>query len=114
MKAIERIRDYFVSQIKALRSPNINAQIIQQQRFLEFRDLYAFMVRHHAQLADEIGQAYINTMRWYYQTHFSRYRQALEKLSLHMVDKQAALGADQASQRSMRPLTGRMGLIQIN
>ncbi|GMF73701.1 unnamed protein product [Aspergillus oryzae] len=31
-KAVERIRDYLVSQIRALRSPNINAQIIQQQR----------------------------------------------------------------------------------
>jgi vacuolar protein sorting-associated protein 52 len=59
------------------------------------------MTNHLPQLADEIGQAYMNTMRWYYLTHFSRYRQALEKLSLSSVDKQDSLGADQTSQKSM-------------
>lgn len=59
------------------------------------------MTNHLPQLADEIGQAYMNTMRWYYLTHFSRYRQALEKLSLYSVDKQDSLGADQTSQKSM-------------
>ena len=58
------------------------------------------MTIHHSQLADEIGQAYMNTMRWYYSSHFLRYRQALEKLSIHIVDKQDTLGADQASQKS--------------
>lgn len=58
------------------------------------------MTTYHPQLAEEIAQAYINTMRWYYSSHFSRYRQALEKLSLHIVDKQDTLGADQTSQKS--------------
>ena len=100
-KAIERIRDFFAAQIKGLRSPNINAQIIQQQNFLRYKDLYSFLVRYHAQLAVDIGQAYINTMRWYYLSHFTRYRQALEKIALYAVDKQDALGADQTTQRSM-------------
>ena len=39
-------------------------------------------------------------MRWYYSSHFARYRQALEKVGLYTVDKQDVLGADQASQRS--------------
>ncbi|RSM03922.1 hypothetical protein CEP52_007144 [Fusarium oligoseptatum] len=42
LKAIERIRDFIVAQIKALRSPHINAQIIQQQNFLRFKDLFTF------------------------------------------------------------------------
>lgn len=90
-----------MSQIKALRSPNVNAQIIQQQYFLNYKDLYAFLVRHHSQLADELGQAYINTMRWYYLNHFTRYRHALEKMSLITVDKTDALGADPTNQRGM-------------
>jgi hypothetical protein len=90
-----------VSQIKALRSPSTNAQIIQQQNFLNYKDLYAFLVRHHSQLADELGQAYINTMRWYYLNHFTRYRHALEKMPLITVDKTDALGADPTNQRSM-------------
>ncbi len=84
-----------------MRSPSINAQIIQQQGFMRYKELYAFLSRHHSKLAEEIGQAYINTMRWYYFSHFVRYRQALEKVSLYTVEKQDALGAHQSSQRSM-------------
>ena len=100
MQAIERIRDFLVSQIKALRSPSINAQIIQQRAFIAYKDLYLFLAKHHAQLADEIAQAYINTMRWYYSSHFTRYRTALEKIPLYTVDKHDAL-ADQTNQRGL-------------
>ncbi|KAK4694546.1 vacuolar protein sorting-associated protein 52, partial [Lecanoromycetidae sp. Uapishka_2] len=86
--------------IKSLRSPSINAQIIQQKAFLAYKDLYAFLARHHAQLAEEIGQAYINTMRWYYLSHFTRYRMALDKIPLYTVDKHDALGVDHASQKA--------------
>lgn len=78
----------------------MNAQIIQQQNLLKYKDLYSFLGRHHPQLAEEISQAYNNTMRWYYLSHFTRYRQALEKLSLITVNKYDALSADPISQRS--------------
>ena len=52
-KAVERIRDYLVAQIKALRSPSINAQVLQQQNFLRYTDLYTFLARHQPQLSDE-------------------------------------------------------------
>jgi len=83
-----------VEQIKAFRSPNVDAQIIQQQCLLTFKDIYAFLARHHPALAEEIFQAYINTMRWYYLNHFSRYRQALDKLRIHVVDKSDLLGTE--------------------
>jgi hypothetical protein len=98
-KAIERIRDYIVAQIKALRSPNINAQVIQQQTFLRYKDLYAFLARNHAVLAEEIGQAYVNTMRWYYGSHFTRYQQALTSLQLHTFDQYDLLGSEPAPSR---------------
>lgn len=81
------IRDYLVSHIRSLRSPNVNAQIIQQKSFLPSKDMYGFMNRHHPQLAEGVSQAYINTMRWYYLNHFSRYTQSLEKLKLYVTDK---------------------------
>ncbi|KAL8728807.1 MAG: hypothetical protein Q9166_005185 [cf. Caloplaca sp. 2 TL-2023] len=99
-KALERIRDFFVSQIKALRSPNINAQIIQQQAFVRYKELYGFLARHHPVLGEEIGQAYINTMRWYYLSNFTRYKQVLERVSLFVVDKTDAIGADQTVHRT--------------
>lgn len=93
-RAIERIRDFIVAQIKALRSPNINAQLIQQQTFIKYKDLYAFLARNHAVLSEEVGQAYINSMKWYYHSNFSRYRQAIDKLPLHLFDQSDAIGAD--------------------
>ncbi|KXH53790.1 Vps52/Sac2 family protein [Colletotrichum salicis] len=100
MKAVERIRDFIVAQIKALRSPHINAQIIQQQNFLKFKDLYTFLHKHHATLAEEISQAYMNTMRWYYANQFGRYQRALEKLKLHVLDKNDVLGHDEPTRRA--------------
>ena len=93
-KATERIRDYIVAQIKALRSPNINAQVIQQQTLLRHKDLYAFLARNHPVLGEEIGQAYANTMRWYYSSHFSRYQHALSTLQIHAFDQHDLLGSD--------------------
>ncbi|KAL9027666.1 MAG: hypothetical protein Q9196_003843 [Gyalolechia fulgens] len=99
-KAVERIRDFFVSQIKAIRSPNINVQIIQQQSFLRYKDLYSFLASHHPVLAEEIGQAYINTVRWYYLSNFSRYKQSLERIPIFIVNKNDAIGADPSNHRA--------------
>ncbi|TLD38826.1 Apoptosis-inducing factor 1 [Venturia nashicola] len=91
-RAIERIRDHFVSQIKALRSPNINAQVIQQDAFLKYKELFTFLAHHQRKLAEEIGRAYINTMRWYYLNHFTRYETALKSIKLHVLDKNDVIG----------------------
>lgn len=98
-RAVERVRDHIVAQIKALRSPSINAQIIQQQAFLKYKDLYAFLTKHQPDLAQQIGQAYIFTMRWYYLNHFTRYRTALEKIKVHAMDKYDVLGEDPGARR---------------
>lgn len=99
-QAIERIRDHLVAQIKALRSPHINAQIIQQQNFLKFKDLFTFLHKHHPNLAAEISQAYKNTMRWYYLNQFTRYQKALEKIKLHIIDKTDVLGHEDTSRKA--------------
>jgi vacuolar protein sorting-associated protein 52 len=98
-KAIERIRDFIVAQIKALRSPNINAQVVQQQTLIKNKELYSFLARNHIILAEEIGQAYVNTMKWYYNSNFNRYQQALEKLQLHYFDQHDTLGTDPSTTR---------------
>lgn len=97
---MERIRDFLVAQIKALRSPNINAQIIQQQNFLKFKELYSFLHRHHSVLAEEICLAYMNTMRWYYANQFSRYEKSLAKIKLHHIDKSDVLGHEDTSRKT--------------
>ncbi|OBT64809.1 hypothetical protein VE03_06550 [Pseudogymnoascus sp. 23342-1-I1] len=98
--AIERIRDFLVAQIKALRSPNINAQVVQQRHFIRYKDLFSFLWNHHQILAEEIGQAYMNTMRWYYLNHFTRYERALSKVKIHAIDKHDVLGNDDSPRKS--------------
>jgi hypothetical protein len=93
-KAVERIRDYVVSQVRALRSPSINAQIIQQNSFLRYRGVFGFLAQRQPQLAEEITQAYVNTMRWYYLNHFTRYKAALDSLTIHHIDHTEAIAAD--------------------
>lgn len=100
VQAIERIRDYLVSQIRAMRSPNINSQIIQQQRLVKFKDLFSYLSRAHPALAGEISQAYINTMRWYYTSNFTRYLQALEKIKIYPSDRNEVLGGDPSAHRT--------------
>jgi len=62
------------------------------------------MANHHVQLADEIGQAYINTMRRYYLSHFTRYHKSLEKSKLHVMDKHDVVGQEEPARRSMSPV----------
>jgi vacuolar protein sorting-associated protein 52 len=71
-----------VERIKALRMPNGNVQVIQQTTMLRYRALFHFMLEHHPQLANEIRQAYMNTMRWYYSYHFDRFKRTLEKVQI--------------------------------
>ncbi|KPI43750.1 Vacuolar protein sorting-associated protein 52 B [Cyphellophora attinorum] len=101
-KAVERIRDYVVAQIKAIRAPGVNAQVIQMRSFTRHRDMFTFLAHNHPILSEEIAQAYINTMKWYYVSNFTRYQQALQKLPLHLVDQTELMGSDPAAaKRSM-------------
>lgn len=83
-----------------MRSPNINAQIIQQQRLVKFKDLYSYLSKAHPALAGEISHAYINTMRWYYTSNFTRYLQALEKIKIYPSDRNEVLGGDPSAHRT--------------
>lgn len=77
----------------------MNAQYIQQHHLVKYKDLYSFLTRSHPILSEEITQAYVNTMRWYYLSNFTRYSQALEKLKLHASDLNNVLGGDPSTQR---------------
>lgn len=104
-KAVERIRDYVVAQIKALRSPSMNAQVIQQNSFLRYKDVFSFLAKRQPELAEEISQAYINTMRWYYLSHFTRYKTAVEKLKVHTTDQNDTLASEGAASRGAKSVT---------
>ena len=107
-RAVERIRDYVVAQIKALRGPNVNAQLLQHSALARYKDAYAFLAKHQPKLEEEISQAYVNTMRWYYHSNFTRYKASLDKLNLQHLDKSDTIGQDDSSKRgpALRPGAG--------
>lgn len=67
---------------------------------MKFKDLFSFLQKHQSVLAGEICQAYLNTMRWYYLNQFTRYEKALEKIKLHVLDKNDVLGHEDTSRRA--------------
>lgn len=67
---------------------------------MRLKDLFIFLSDHHPQLADEIIQAYINTMRWYYHSHFQRYIKALEGIRIRHVEKHEVLGHEESAKRN--------------
>ena len=98
-RAVERIREHLIKQIKSFRQPMANAQLIQQHTMLKTSCLYGFLSQKNRRSADEIGQAYGNGMRWYYSHNFERYHRALEKLNIHQTDKFDLVGEEDAPKR---------------
>lgn len=92
-KAVERIRDFMIAQIKLLRSPKLSSQQV-QQLLLQCKEAFHFLKRSHPELARQFLVAYIWTMRWYYHTRFAKYLYCLQKLQVKHADYLILVGAD--------------------
>jgi len=77
---------------------------------LRYRALFHFMLEHHPQLANEIKQAYMNTMKWYYSHHFDRFKRAVEKVKVE--SKAETLGDE--SRRSGIFSSTKTGSLPVN
>ncbi|ODQ66842.1 Vps52/Sac2, partial [Nadsonia fulvescens var. elongata DSM 6958] len=99
-KIVERARDFVIVRIKSLRTSQINSQSIQKNLLL-YKDLYSYIKFAAPELSTDLREAYVNTMRWYYSSHFHRYVKSLEKLRLHHIDKGILLGSDDSSKRGL-------------
>lgn len=91
-KAVERIRDFLIEQIKLLRSSIKQSSQNIQQSLLQVREVFVFLLVHHKELAEQLKLAYIYTMRWYYQSRFAKYLYALQKLQIRHIDLTLVLG----------------------
>jgi vacuolar protein sorting-associated protein 52 len=78
---------------------------------LRYRALFHFMLEHHPQLANEIKQAYMNTMRWYYSHHFDRFKRALEKVRL---ENRVEMIGNEDSRKGGLFSTSRTGQLAMN
>ncbi|EAZ63213.2 suppressor of actin mutation [Scheffersomyces stipitis CBS 6054] len=100
-KAVERIRDHIIKNIKALRSPGKCSSQTIQQNLLLVKEAFYFLQEQHKELANQLQLAYIHTMKWYYQTRFAKYIYALEKLHIRNIDSTYVLGSKAPNQISM-------------
>lgn len=92
-KIIERSRDYFVLKIKQIRLPGTSVQQVQRE-MKQNKDMYIYLERHYPELAVGLKKAYVNTIKWYYLSNFTRYIACLDKLNIKTVDKSILLGTD--------------------
>lgn len=96
-KAVERIRDHMIGQIRLLRkSPNLSSQVV-QSKLLLIKDAFLFLKERHQDLANQLQLAYIFTMKWYYSTRFVKYLYALQKLKIKHIDSVYVLGGNDTS-----------------
>ncbi|GEQ72852.1 hypothetical protein JCM33374_g6540 [Metschnikowia sp. JCM 33374] len=92
-KAIERIRNHLIEQIRLLRrAKNSSSQVI-QRNLLQVKEAFAFLKTRHPQLANQLQLAYVYTMKWYYTTRFAKYLHSLQKLKLKHIDQSYVLGS---------------------
>ena len=91
-KAIARIRDYIVLQIKALRQQQ-SIFTVQSDSLVPYHALFAFLVKHAESLAVDVSAAYCHTMRWYYGQSFERLYKILET-GVKTVETVPLLGQD--------------------
>ncbi|KAG9300693.1 hypothetical protein G9A89_023491 [Geosiphon pyriformis] len=99
LKATEKIREFLLTKIKSLRIPNTNVQMMQQSVLLKYKKLYQFVMDRYGEVAFEIRQTYVNTMKWYFFNHFDRYNQGLQRLQNPIADKYDMIGYDESSKK---------------
>ncbi|RLV89625.1 Vacuolar protein sorting-associated protein 52 [Spathaspora sp. JA1] len=91
-KAVERIRDFIITQIRMLRLSSKSSSQLIQQRLLDVKEAFAFLTSQHKQLAQQLRLAYVYTMKWYYQSKFAKYLYSLQKSRLRLIDISIVLG----------------------
>lgn len=96
-KAIERIRNHIIAQIRQLRSSVKSLSQAVQKQLLSVKDIYTYLKRRHPELANQLQLAYIYTMKWYYTTRFAKYLYSLQKLRLKSIDLLYVLGSSNES-----------------
>lgn len=97
-KAIERIRDHVINQIRLLRSSLKTSSQIVQESLLLTKEAFYFLKERHPKLANQLQLAYIFTMKWYYTSRFAKYLYAIQKLKLKQIDTGYVLGASEYSE----------------
>ena len=99
LKAIDKLRDFLLNQVRALRNPLTNISMIQQNVLLRLRDAYLFVRDRHLECAMEVTNAYLNTVAVYYSNAFEKYCRSLLKLQQDTSGRLDLLGIEENAKK---------------
>eukprot|EP00842_Homolaphlyctis_polyrhiza_P007101 jgi/Hompol1/980/HPOL_001180-RA len=81
-KSSEKIREFLLKKIEALKAPNTNIAVIQQTVFLKYKELFWFLMERYSDVALEIHGNYVITVSNYYFASFEKYIKAISKFQM--------------------------------
>mmetsp|Transcript_8197 Transcript_8197/g.13240 ORF Transcript_8197/g.13240 Transcript_8197/m.13240 type:complete len:690 (+) Transcript_8197:98-2167(+) len=82
LKAVAKVRTFLLNQIAALRKPNTNVQIMQQNVMLKYKYFVTFLNAHAPAVAEEVKSTYVDAMSRILYTLFKSYYASLSKIQL--------------------------------
>mmetsp|Transcript_8188 Transcript_8188/g.15453 ORF Transcript_8188/g.15453 Transcript_8188/m.15453 type:complete len:728 (+) Transcript_8188:155-2338(+) len=101
MRAITKIKDYFLQQFGALRKTKTNVSMVQQNSLVKYADLLTFLQTEAGPVAEDIRTIYIESMSRTLFNLFKNYSSQLLKLDEVFADKHDLIGVEEAALRSM-------------
>ncbi|KAL6951020.1 hypothetical protein ACO0QE_000312 [Hanseniaspora vineae] len=107
---LERCKRKLVESIKKLRT-FYPSQVVQKE-LLSVPTVFEIIRSENKELAEQLFQAYCNTMQWYYTQFFARYTRSLTIMQYHQIDANYKFGGQLSYYYSM--LSGVVGVLSVN
>lgn len=101
IRALTKARDYFASQMNAIRKPKTNVQVLQQTGLVKYAALFRFLQLEAPNIADELRAIYVETMGRTLFNLFKIYYNQLLKLDLVMATKGDLIVVDESALKSL-------------
>ena len=101
LRAITKVKDYFLGQFGALRKSKTNVSMLQQNSLVKYADLLSFLQTEAGPVAEDLRTVYIESMSRTLFNLFKNYSSQLLKLDEVLADKHDLIGVEEAALRSM-------------
>ncbi|XP_053907986.1 vacuolar protein sorting-associated protein 52 homolog isoform X1 [Cuculus canorus] len=99
IKAVSKIREFILQKISSFRKPMANYQI-PQNALLKHRFFYQFLLGHERAVAQELREAYVDTMSKIYFSYFKSYIGRLMKIQYEEVaEKDDLMGVEDTAKK---------------
>lgn len=101
LKAVARIREYFLARIAELRKPKTNVRMIQVNSLLKYSPLNSFLYESSPEIYREILDAYVDTMSRTLALCFRTYQAQLSRLDSHIASRNDLIAVEDATLRDL-------------